>query len=177
MHRLLPVRKDLSVGCDHDDATDGGARHAGSCTTTHYTDAHRFPARMSEAGKEPVAAPQPPAAPAPAAAPATISIEDFQKIALKVGVVVTAAEHPRADRLLVLTVDIGEGTPRQIVAGIKGSYQPADLVGKQVVVVTNLKPAMLRGIESQAMILAASGDGAMALVIPERPAPVGGQVR
>jgi methionyl-tRNA synthetase len=69
---------------------------------------------------------------------------------------VTAAEpHPNADRLLVLRVDLG-GEQRQIVAGIRAHYPPETLVGRQVVVVANLEPAMLRGVESQGMLLAAS---------------------
>ncbi len=135
---------------------------------------------MNEAGKDPAAptpAPTTPAPAAPPAPPAVIGIEDFQKTALKIGVIVSAADHPKADRLLVLSVDVGEGTPRQIVAGIKGSYQPTDLVGKHVVVVANLKPAMLRGVESQGMVLAGSSEGALTVVTPERPIPAGSQVR
>ncbi|MBI3088084.1 MAG: methionine--tRNA ligase subunit beta [Candidatus Omnitrophica bacterium] len=125
---------------------------------------------MSEAGKSP-----PP--PSPAAAPAQLSIEEFQKLALRVGVIVSAEEHPNADRLLVLKVDLGEGSPRQLVAGIKSSYQPAELVGKRVVVVANMKPATLRGVESQGMVLAAQDGTALALVVPERPIQAGGIVK
>jgi methionyl-tRNA synthetase len=106
-----------------------------------------------------------------------VSLEDFQKIALRVGVVVSAQDHPNADRLLVLTVDLGEGSPRQLVAGIKGSYQASDLVGKQVVVATNLKPATLRGVESQGMVLAASDGASIVLVSPERPIRAGSSVK
>ncbi len=111
-----------------------------------------------------------PAAAQPAAPPQPVqaTIEDFGKLALRIGVITKAEDHPKADRLLVLTVDIGEASPRQVVAGIKGSYQPADLVGKHVVVVANLKPAMLRGIESQGMVLAASSEASMVLLAPER---------
>jgi methionyl-tRNA synthetase len=109
--------------------------------------------------------------------PATASIEDFQKLAFRVGVVKEAANHPNADRLLVLTVDIGEPAPRQLVAGIRGSYQASELVGKQVVVVSNLKPAMLRGVESQGMVLAASSESTIVLLGPERPIPPGSLVK
>lgn len=111
----------------------------------------------------------------PAQAP-TVSIEEFRRIALRIGVVTEAHDHPNADRLLVLTVDVGEGSPRQLVAGVKGSYQAAELVGKRVVVVANLKPAVLRGIESQGMALAASDGASIVLLAPERPLPPGSPV-
>jgi len=94
-------------------------------------------------------------APPPAAA-GPIGIEDFKKVALRVGRVLEAAEHPNAQKLLVLKVDLGGGDVRQIVSGIKPWYAPADLVGKNVIVVANLRPATLRGVESQGMILAAT---------------------
>jgi methionyl-tRNA synthetase len=97
-----------------------------------------------------------------------LSIDDFKKLALRVGLITEATEHPNADRLLVLKVDIGEGTPRQVVAGIKSAYQPAELVGKRVVVVANLKPAQLRGVESQGMVLATQDSSGLTLVAPER---------
>ena len=134
---------------------------------------------MSDSGQgtPPPAVPGTPAVPAVPPAPAQATIQDFQRISLKTGVIIAAADHPKADRLLVLTVDIGEAAPRQVVAGIKGSYQPAELVGKQVVVVANLKPALLRGIESQGMVLAASNGSSFALVSPERPMPDGSTVK
>lgn len=118
---------------------------------------------MSEAGKS-----QAPAPSSPPQIPPVISIEEFQRLALRLGVVTAAQDHPNADRLLVLTVDVGDGPPRQIVAGIKGFYEASALVGKAVVVVTNLKPATLRGVESQGMILAASDGASLTLVTPER---------
>ena len=72
-----------------------------------------------------------------------INVEQFQQVELRVGTIVEAEVHPQADRLLVLRVDVG-GQTRQVVAGIKSAYQPTELIGKQVVVVVNLKPAMLR---------------------------------
>ena len=109
--------------------------------------------------------------------PNLVGIDDFQKLQFRVGKIVSAQDHSNAERLLVLTVDIGEPTPRQVVAGIKSAYQAADLVGKLVVVVANLKPAMLRGIESQGMVLAASEGATMALVVLERPIAPGSQVK
>lgn len=83
-----------------------------------------------------------------------ITIDDFAKVQLRVGKVVNCENHPKADKLLVLTVKIGEET-RTIVSGIKTWYKPEDLIGKKVVVAYNLKPVKLRGIESRGMILAA----------------------
>jgi methionyl-tRNA synthetase len=106
-----------------------------------------------------------------------LSIEDFAKIELRVATVVAAAPHPNADKLMVLDVEIG-GEPRRIVAGIRKHYAPEELVGKSIVVVANLQPAKLRGIESQGMLLAASDDdGRLALVIPEKPVGRGAKVR
>ena len=113
----------------------------------------------------------------PQAPASQVSIEEFRKIDLRVGVVVAAEDHPNADRLLVLNVDIGDGTPRKLVAGIKGAYQASALIGKQVVVVANLKPAMLRGIESQGMVLAAQDGTQLALLTLERPIQPGGTVK
>lgn len=133
---------------------------------------------MSEAGKGiPPASPPPAAAPASPAAPLVAGIADFQKLQFRVGKIVSAQDHANAERLLVLTVDIGEAAPRQIVAGIKAHYAAAELIGKSVVVVANLKPAMLRGIESQGMVLAASDGTTLALVVPERPLGPGSQVK
>ena len=84
-----------------------------------------------------------------------IGIDHFRQIELKVGTVRAAEPHPNADRLLVLRVDVG-GEERQLVAGIRAFYEPADLIGRQVVVVANLEPAKLRGVESQGMVLAAT---------------------
>lgn len=96
------------------------------------------------------------AAPAPsAAASAKIGIEDFAKIEMRVGVVKSAERVAGADKLLKLLVDIGEEV-RQVVAGIAVSYAPEDLIGKKVVVVANLAPRKLRGVESNGMIVAAS---------------------
>jgi len=108
---------------------------------------------------------------------AAITIEDFPSVALRVGTVREAAPHPNADRLLVLRVDLGT-EERQLVAGIRQHYTPAELVGRQVVVVANLRPATLRGIESQGMVLAASaGEGRLALIEPRSPMPPGSAVK
>jgi methionyl-tRNA synthetase len=85
-----------------------------------------------------------------------IDITDFTKVDLRVGEVLTAARIPKADRLLLLTVDIGEEKPRQILAGIAQYYEPEQLPGRKIAVVANLKPRKMRGHESQGMLLAAS---------------------
>ncbi len=85
-----------------------------------------------------------------------IEIGDFAKVEMKVGEVLTAERIPKADKLLLLKIDVGEAQPRQVLAGIAQHYEPEALVGKKVVVVANLKPRKLRGYESQGMVVAAS---------------------
>jgi methionyl-tRNA synthetase len=108
---------------------------------------------VAQAPLSPVATAAPAAAPAPAIA--QITIDDFMKIELRVGTVLTAEKVEKADKLLRLTVDIGTEV-RQIVAGIAKAYAPETLVGRKVVIVANLAPRKLRGVESQGMIVAAS---------------------
>jgi len=123
-----------------------------------------------------VPAPAPTPAPAPPPAPAKVTIDDFRRLEFRVGKVLECAAHSNADKLYVLKVDIGGGEVRQIVAGIRAYYQPGDLVGKSVVVVANLQPAMLRGMESQGMVLAASGAGTVTVVSPLVEVPPGSKV-
>ena len=85
-----------------------------------------------------------------------IGIEDFIKVELRVGEILTAERIPKSDKLLRFTVDLGEAEPRQILAGIAEHYEPETLVGRKIIVVSNLKPRKLRGFESQGMVLAAS---------------------
>jgi methionyl-tRNA synthetase len=107
----------------------------------------------------------------------TVTIDDFRRLDLRVATITAAQPHPQADRLLVLTVDLG-GERRQLVAGIRAHYEVQDLAGKQVVVVANLAPATLRGVQSQGMILAASdADGRLALIGPQAPVSPGSPVR
>ncbi len=96
-----------------------------------------------------------------------ISIDDFAKVQLKVATVLEAEEVPKSDKLLKLRVKLGD-EERQVVSGIKKAYAPEYLIGKQVVMVTNLKPVKLRGIESQGMIICAeNADGKLAFLTPE----------
>ena len=85
-----------------------------------------------------------------------ITIDDFAKVELRVGEIKVAERVPKADKLLRFEVDLGEGQPRQILAGLAEWYEPEKLVGRKVVVVANLKPRKMRGLESQGMICAAS---------------------
>ena len=98
-----------------------------------------------------------------------ISFKDFQKLDLRVATIKEVKDHPNADKLLILNIDLGPGGERQLVAGIKGAYKIEELVGKQIVIVTNLEPATIRGIESKGMLLAAEGEmGKPILIIPEK---------
>jgi methionine--tRNA ligase beta chain len=107
-----------------------------------------------------------------------ISIDDLSKVQLCVAEIKEAQLHPKADRLLLLKVDLGEENLRQVVAGIKASYEPESLVGKQIIVVRNLAPAVLRGERSEGMLLAASSDqGGPVLLTTDRNVKPGAQVR
>ena len=104
-----------------------------------------------------------------------ISIEDFRKVQLRVATIKSAEPHPNADRLMVLQVDLGD-EQRQICAGIRGQYAPEELVGKQIVVVANLETAKLRGLDSEGMLLAASDDGRVIILTPEKSVAAGAKV-
>ena len=119
---------------------------------------------------------QKPAAKIEMACPDCIEFEDFAKVDLRVGTVLEVTPHPEADRLLVLKVDAGEDSPRQVVAGIAEFFKPEELVGRQVVVVFNLKPRKLRGMVSQGMVLAVKKEGGLALLGPSSEVANGGKV-
>lgn len=104
-----------------------------------------------------------------------ITIEDFTKVELKVGTILSAEKHPKADRLLVEQIDLGDEV-RQIVSGIASTFKPEEVVGKKVVVVSNLKPVKLRGVESQGMILCASNDTDLDIVSIAKDLPNGTKV-
>ena len=104
----------------------------------------------------------------------TIDYEHFSKISMMVGTIQSAEDIPKADKLYKLMVDLGpEIGIRQILAGIKPSYEKESLVNKQIIVVVNLAPRKLRGFESQGMLLAASQDGKAVLLQPEASVPNG----
>jgi methionyl-tRNA synthetase len=130
------------------------------------------PAVQADAGAEA----KPPAGAEPG--DGKITIDDFLKVDLRVGLVKQAAAVKNSDKLLHLHVDIGEENPRSIVAGIAGAYKPEALIGRKVVIVANLQPRKLRGLESQGMIVAASlGDGDPALASFIEEVPIGARLK
>ena len=135
MAEIKEQRSDVRDQTSEEQAAGGGPQAAGNQTThsgIHLTEADAVPGVTY------------------------IDIADFAKIDLRAGEVKTAERIPKADKLLLITVDIGEEKPRQILAGIAQYYEPENLVGRKIVVVANLKPRKLRGYESQGMLLAAS---------------------
>ncbi len=106
---------------------------------------------------------------------AAISFEDFQKLDLRIGVIKTAEDIPGSKKLLKLTVDMGE--ERTVVAGIKGHYEKESLPGMQVLLLANLEPAKLMGVESQGMLLAAGDENGLHLMTPDTPAKPGARVK
>lgn len=110
----------------------------------------------------------------------TITYDDFVKLDLRVATIVEAEDHPNADRLIKLQIDLGT-EKRQICAGVKAYYDPAELVGRQIIVVANLAPRKIRGEESNGMLMAASSmDGEevveVVLLAPGKPVPAGSTV-
>jgi tRNA-binding protein len=106
-----------------------------------------------------------------------ISYDDFAKLELRVAKVLEARPHPNADRLVLLQVDVGD-QQKQIVAGIRQHYAPEQLVGKLIVVVNNLEPAMLRGEPSNGMLLAAtSGEKVVVLTVDDPDCLVGSKIK
>ena len=106
-----------------------------------------------------------------------VTIEEFRRLELRVAQILEAKAVPGSKKLVQLRVSLGT-EERTIVAGILLDYPPAELTGKQIVIVANLKASKLMGVESRGMLLAATGaDGKLALVTPERPAEVGSKVK
>ncbi len=137
-------------------------------------------AKLIEPGAAPVAAAPVPEAKkaAPVAGPpAQIEFGDFAKVQLKVGTVLACEKVPKADTLLKLTVDLGEGAPRTIVSGIAEAYAAEALVGRNVVVVANLKPRALKGIESRGMVLTAGSGGKDLVLLDPGAMPPGADVK
>jgi len=104
------------------------------------------------------------------------TIEDFRKLELRIAEIKEVSDHPNADKLLILTVNLGD-RQKQVVAGIKAFYPKEELVGKQVVLVDNLDPVILRGVESQGMILAGSDESTLAVVSPDKKLKLGSIVK
>ncbi len=121
----------------------------------------------------------PPSAPVPAATSDEIDIETFAKVKFRVATIEKVEAIPKSKKLYQIQVDVGDLGKRQIVSGIALHYTPEQLVGRQIVIVANLKPAKLMGVESHGMLLAASteGDEVLALLSPEKPIASGARVR
>jgi methionyl-tRNA synthetase len=165
---MAEIEKEMA---ERDEAKEAEAPTPSSTTTpsgAHATQATAPGAQLSEEVR-PSEPPQRGATEADAPTPASqsasappegvatyITIDDFVKVELKVGQVLTAERIPKSDKLLRFTVDVGEAEPRQILAGIAEHYEPDSLIGRKLVIVSNLKPRKLRGFESQGMVLAAS---------------------
>jgi len=115
----------------------------------------------------------------PTAPKPTISFDDFLKLDLRVGRVLEVSDHPNADKLVVLKVDVG-GEPRQLIAGLRPYMDCQALVGRDIVVVTNIEPRKMRGMESQGMLLAASylegAERRVVVLTTDKPVPSGAEI-
>lgn len=108
----------------------------------------------------------------------TITYNDFAKLDIRIGVITSVELVPETDRLLKLTVDIGESEPRQIISGIREYFEDINwLVGKRCPFLTNLEPRVIKGFESQGMILAASHEDLFGLLIPHTELPAGASIK
>jgi tRNA-binding protein len=109
----------------------------------------------------------------------TIKIDDFAKLDLRVATVLECRDHPNADKLLVLQIELADGERRQICAGLRGHVTPEQLIGKQIIIVANLEPRPLRGEMSQGMLLAATDpvSGKVIVMTPSEPVSPGAKVR
>jgi len=105
------------------------------------------------------------------------TIEEFKKLEFKIAQIKEVTEHPGADKLYVIILDLGDNKLKQVVAGIRNFYTKEELLGKQVVAVDNLDPVVIRGVESQGMILAASDENGMAVVSPLKAMKLGSIVK
>ncbi|MBL7069477.1 MAG: methionine--tRNA ligase subunit beta [Candidatus Omnitrophica bacterium] len=104
-----------------------------------------------------------------------VSFQDFKKMDIRIAVIKDVKDHPNADKLFIVNCDTGT-EEKQVVAGIKDSYKPEELIGKKVVVITNLEPATIRGVESHAMILAAKDDNTLSVLVPEKEIKTGTKI-
>jgi len=106
-----------------------------------------------------------------------VDYDTFSKLDIRVGTVISAEKVEKADKLLKLQIDLGEETPRQVVAGIALKYKPEEMVGKRMIVLANLEPRKIRGIESRGMILAATADNLPIALTTDEPVPSGAKVK
>lgn len=109
--------------------------------------------------------------------PADIQYDDFAKLDIRIGQVVAAEKVPETDKLIKCTIDFGELGERTIVSGIAAWKTPEEMVGKRLPYIVNLAPRMLKGVESQGMLLAASDEQGVALLSPEREVPPGTRLK
>ncbi|OGW83608.1 MAG: hypothetical protein A2987_02980 [Omnitrophica bacterium RIFCSPLOWO2_01_FULL_45_10] len=105
-----------------------------------------------------------------------ITFEEFKKLDIKIAKIKEVKDHPNAEKLYVVLVDLGDKT-KQIVAGIRNFYKKEDLIGRSIVLIDNIEPAILRGVESQGMLLAASDDKGISIITPDRDVKVGSIVK
>jgi len=105
-----------------------------------------------------------------------ITLDDFKKLELKVAKIIEVKEHPNADKLYLLTVDLGD-RKKQLIAGLRKHYRPDELKGKQIIVIDNLEPVVIRGIKSEGMLLAAQDDERISILIPEKEVKLGSNIR
>lgn len=107
-----------------------------------------------------------------------ITIDEFKKLEARIGLVLNAEEIEGSDKLIKLTLDFGEASPRQILSGIKAWYEPTSLIGKKMLFVINLEPRKMMGLESQGMLMAVDGeDGSPVFLVPEKSVVPGSKVR
>ena len=150
----------------------------GQDSSTPAAAAEQTAATPAPAAGQPVQAATPQPAPSAAATDTRIAIDDFMKVELRVAKILEAEAVPKSKKLIKMKVNAGEAEPRTIVAGIAEAYQPDQLVGRTIVIVANLKPAKLMGIESNGMVLAASPEGGLpTLISVDESLPAGARVR
>ena len=106
-----------------------------------------------------------------------LTYEEFRKLEIKVARIKEVTEHPNADKLYVIKIELGDSCEKQIVAGIRNYYKPEELLGREVAVINNLEPATIRGVESQGMLLAASDENGLSIIIPHREVKVGSIIK
>ena len=104
-----------------------------------------------------------------------ITFEEFKKMELRIARILEVLDHPNADKLYVMKIDLGTET-RQLVAGIKPWYKKEELVGRDIVVIANLEPRVIRGMESKGMLLAAQDEAGVCVIVPGKPAKPGSAV-
>lgn len=105
-----------------------------------------------------------------------VTYEDFKKLELIVAQIKEVKEHPNADRLYIVKIDTGK-EEKQLVAGIRANYKPEELVGRKIIVINNLEPAVIRGETSNGMLLAATGENGPVFLSPEKDVPAGSIVK